>query len=68
VLQSIARLNAKPSMAPIPSHGRGARAGGNSLAPGVSLPVGAILRLGDDQDGGLASCEPGSVEGLQRSR
>ena len=39
-----------------------ARAGGHRLkAQGVSLPLGAIPRLGEDQDIGLASCERGSV-------
>ena len=39
------------------------RAGGHRFeAPGVSLPLGTVARLGEDQDRGVAGGEPGAVE------
>ena len=51
-------------MAPSSSRRLTAWAGGDRLeAQGVSIQVGTIPRLGEDQEG-LASGEPGSVEGV----
>ena len=39
------------------------RAGGHRFeAPGVSLPLGTVARLGEDQDRGVAGGEPRAVE------
>jgi len=44
---------------------RAAWAGGHCFeAPGVCLPLRAVPRLGQDQNGGLAGCKPGAVAGF----